>query len=252
MNDCQAIGPLLGGHVDGELGAEARELVAAHLSSCARCRDAEAVQRQTRALVRAHATDLRETAPAPLRAAVAGRPVPVQAPVPRRSAPWRWVPLPAAAALVIAITGVVAIGALAPRGSVLAAQLTMDHLKCALITHDRPHQQPEVASAEWRQRRGWEVTVPASAPDGQLEFVALRRCLYSDGEVAHLIYRAGRDGRPVSLFVMPRARHSAPGLAIMGHDTVTWSANGRTYAVVGDLPAADFQRAVAYLQAHVR
>jgi len=38
----------------------------------------------------------------------------------------------------------------------------------------------------------------------------------------------------------------------MGHDTVTWAANGRTYAVVGALPAADLQRAVAYLRDRVR
>jgi anti-sigma factor RsiW len=252
MTDCHRLAPLLAGYVDGELGADERQLVAAHLASCAECRHAEAVQRRMRAMVRARADSLREAAPPQLRTAVARRQVPVQATASRRVAPWRWVPLPAAAALVIAAAGVVAVGALAPRGSVLAAQLTLDHLKCALITHDTPHEQPDVASAEWRQRRGWDVAVPPSSPDGQIEFIALRRCLYSDGEAAHLIYQDRREDRPVSLFVLPRPRQGAPELAIMGHDTVTWSANGRTYVVVGALQAADLQRAVAYFHDRVR
>lgn len=252
MNDCQTIAPLLAGYADGQLGQDAREYVGAHLASCAACREAEAVQQQARTLVRAHATDLREVAPGQLRAAVTRRPAPVRAPVPRRVAPWRWVSLPAAAALLIAVTGVVAVGALAPRGSVLAAQLTLDHLKCALITHDRPQERPDIAAAEWKRRRGWDVAVPPSSPDGQIQFVALRRCLYSDGEVAHLVYEDRRAGRPVSLFVLPRARQGAPELAIMGHDTVTWSAGGRTYAVVSAVPAADLQRAVAYFHDRVR
>lgn len=252
MTECQTIATLLAGHIDGELQPDADRRAAAHLEACASCREIEAVQRQVRALLQAHAPALREPAPAPLRARVARRPAPVESSGPRRLAPWRWVPLPVAAALVVAITGVVAIGALAPAGSVLAAQLTLDHLKCVLITHDRTHEQPAEAAAQWRERRGWDVAVPPSSPDGELDFVALRRCLYSDGEAAHLIYQARRGGRPVSLFVMPRERQTAPEVDIMGHDTVTWSANGRTYAVVGDLPAADLQRAVAYLHAHVR
>ena len=252
MTECQTLAAQLAGFVDGELQPDAHHQAAAHLESCARCREAEAVQRQARALVQAHASGLREPAPAPLRAAVSRRPAPVQVPSPRWAAPWRWVPLPAAAALVIALTGVVAIGALAPRGSVLAAQLTLDHLKCALITRDRVHEPPDEAAARWRQRRGWDVAVPPSAPAGELDFVALRRCLYSDGEAAHLIYQSGPSGRPVSLFVMPRERQSVPEVDIMGHDTVTWAANGRTYAVVGALPAADLQRAVAYLRDRVR
>jgi anti-sigma factor RsiW len=252
MTDCHRLAPLLAGYVDGELGADDRQRVSAHLASCAECRNGEAVQRQMRTLVQARADSLRETAPLQLRAAVARHLVPARAAASRRAAPWRWVPLPAAAALVIAAAGVIAVGALAPRGSVLAAQLTLDHLKCALITQDTPHEGPEAASAEWRQRRGWDVVVPPSSPDGQIEFIALRRCLYSDGEAAHLIYQDRREGRLVSLFVLPRPRQGAPELAIMGHDTVTWSANGRTYVVVGALQAADLQRAVAYFHDRVR
>ena len=252
MTDCQIVAPLLAAYADAELEPEARQQVAAHLASCAACRDAETVQRQVRAVLRARVSSLREAAPASLRAAVERRPAPVQAPASRPLAVWRWVPLPAAAALLIALTGVVIVGALAPRGSVLAAQLTLDHLKCALITHDRSHERPDEAARSWRQRRGWDVGVPASSSDAGLEFVALRRCLYSDGEAAHLIYEDRRTGRPVSLFVLPHARQGAPELAIMGHDTVTWSANGRTYAVVGALPAADLHRAVGYLHDRVR
>jgi anti-sigma factor RsiW len=252
MTECDTIEAQLAGYVDDELSAAARQDVATHLSSCASCRGAEAIQRQVRAVIRAQSAGLREPAPAALRAAVSRRPVLVRSSASAWTAPWRWVPLPMAAALVIAVAGVVVIGALAPRGAVLAAQLTLDHLKCALITRDHPHEQPGAAAAQWSEHRGWDVVVPPSSPDGDLQFVELRRCLYSGGEAAHLVYETRSEGRSVSLFVLPRERQVVPEVEIMGHETVTWAANGRTYAVVGALPAADLQRVVAYLRDRVR
>jgi anti-sigma factor RsiW len=194
---------------------------------------------------------LREAAPESLRAAVTRREIVVPfVRRPDRKPVTRWMPLPAAAALVIALSGIVAVGALAPRGSALAAQLTVDHLKCKLLAGKDARPSPAAVAVEWEERRGWHIEVPPPSADDRLELVALRRCLFSDGEMAHLVYLQG--GRPVSVFILPHERQSAPEVEIMGHETVTWSRNGRTYAVVGDLPANELQRVAAYIQPRVR
>lgn len=251
MTDCGSFEPLVAGYVDGELGPADLGRVQVHLATCASCRSLAEAERQVREQLRAKAHLLREEAPASLRASLTRRQTVVPfARRPERSPAWRWIPLPAAAALVIALSGIVAIGALAPRGSALAAQLTVDHLKCKLLASKDARPEPSAVAAAWEAHRRWHIEVPPSAPDGHLELIALRRCLFSDGEMAHLVYL--KDGRAVSVFILPHERPSAPELEIMGHETVTWSRDGRTYAVVGDMPAADLQRVAAYIQPRVR
>ena len=71
---------------------------------------------------------------------------------------------------------------------------------------------------------------PASRAE-EMELVDVRRCVSADGHMAHLLYT--RQGRPVSLFVLPETVHREQLLEIMGHDTVVWSEVGRTYVLVG-------------------
>ena len=52
-----------------------------------------------------------------------------------------------------------------------------------------------------RDEFGWSVPIPAPAPRADVHLVAVRRCLYGEGVVAHVLYRV--EGEPVSLFVMP-------------------------------------------------
>ena len=251
MTECGYLEPFVAGYVDGQLDHEDGARLGQHLRACPACRALVAAERDVRHALRAHADELREPAPASLRAALTRRATVVPlVPRPRRTPVWQWIPLPAAAALLIAITGVIAVGALAPRGSALAAQLTVDHLKCMLLADKHQHPDAQTVAADWQARRGWAVEVPPSTQAERLELVALRRCLFTDGEMAHLVYL--QAGRPVSVFILRHARSSAPELAIMGHETVSWSRDGRTYAVVADLPAADLERVVAYVQPRVR
>jgi anti-sigma factor (TIGR02949 family) len=249
--DCNYFEPFVAGHVDGQLDQENGARLAQHLQACPACRSLVGAERDVRHALRTHADELREPAPAPLRAALTRRATVVPfVPRPRRTRPWQWIPLPAVAALLIALTGIIAVGALAPRGTALAAQLTVDHLKCILLADRHQHPDAHAVAADWQARRGWAVEVPPSSEAERLELIALRRCLFTDGELAHLVYM--QAGRPVSVFILPHARASSPELAIMGHEMVSWTRDGRTYAVVADLPAADLERVVAYVQPRVR
>jgi anti-sigma factor RsiW len=244
---CEDVLPLLAPYADDSLADTERARVAAHVLTCPACRAWVAMGRQTRELLRQRAADLRSTAPPSLRRRleqVRDRAVPSASRRPRWSL--RWVPLPAAAAIVLALLGVAAVGALAPHGTVLAAQLGLDHLKC-LILADRHHGADAASlAAGWYRDRGWAIQVPpSSAPDG-LELVALRRCLYVDGDMAHVVYERG--GRSVSLFILPRPREAGRELEIMGLGTVAWSRDGRTYALVGKAPLKELSALAAYMR----
>jgi anti-sigma factor RsiW len=250
---CREMAARVTSHVDGMLGPAEMAIADRHYASCARCASLLGAERATRALLRAEADSLREPAPPALRERVQrrGGVVPfASARVAARPPLWRRVPLAAAASILVALTGLVAGALLAPGGTLLAAQLTLDHLKCAWLTHGQAGPDAAAAAREWQERHGWDITVPPSSETPPLRLVGVRRCLFSDGSMAHLVY--DQAGRPVSLFVLPHGRQAPPETAIMGHETVTWSGNGRTYAVVADLARDDLARVSAFLQANVR
>jgi anti-sigma factor RsiW len=224
-----------------------RATVAEHVLTCPSCRSTMTSGRQVRQLLRERTTDLRSTAPADLRRRIevqVGRLAPMAVPGHRPRV--GWAPRSAAAALLLGLLGMIAAGTLAPRGTLLAAQLGFDHLKCLWLA-DRHHGADAVQLARgWQLERGWTIEVPPSSAADRLELVALRRCLYGDGEMAHLVYE--RDGRSVSLFILPRPRETAPEVEIMGLGAVAWSRDGRTYAVVGDVPLDELTQLAAYLR----
>lgn len=226
---CDAIEPLLAPWAEGRTGPDESARVEAHLLACRRCRtDAEA-GRAVHALLRERAASLRDHASDSLRAAVvpaASRIPPVAAS--RRVVP-RWAPLAAAAALVVAIVG----GAFSERGSLFAAQLALDHLKCVVLKHS--HYEGDVPQLEqaWQTSQGWHVEIPSGAGAG-LRLVALRQCLASHGQMAHVMY--DRAGRTLSLFILQDAARDTGELEIMGYSTATRTRDDRTYALVADVP----------------
>jgi anti-sigma factor RsiW len=248
---CREMAALVTPYVDATLGPAETALADHHFGACARCAALLGAERATRALLRNEAGALREPAPAALRDRVQARGAVVTF-APRAAARrplWRRLSLAAAASLLVALTGITAAGLLAPSGTLLAAQLTLDHLKCAWLTQGDQGPDAQSAAQEWRAHYGWDITVPPSAASPQLRLVGVRRCLFSHGAMAHLVYDHG--GQSVSLFILPKARPSAAEAAIMGHETVTWSRDGRTYAVVADLTCDDMARVGAFLQDHV-
>lgn len=241
--DCRQIEALLPPYVDGVDSGRERARVAAHLERCAACRAAAEAQTEVRQLLRARREVLGETPPAGLAAslrAAAG----AQATAGHPLIGWRGrlSALAAAAALVLAVTGVVwATG----RSSVLlAAQLTLDHIKCFIIDGDdhAGHFTAAGAEAAMAEQFGWSVPIPTPAARPDVHLVAVRRCLYGEGMVAHVLYRV--EGQPVSLFVMPDKQAAAADLAAFGRYTEVRSRAGVTYVMVAPAGLAGVAAAV--------
>lgn len=252
MPTSEHLNDLAGGYAEHTLEGTQLEDAVAHVNSCPACARDVAVQQQVRDSLRARAAVLREPVPATLESRVVellGRPtvVPFDRPAradARRPA-WRmrrFVPASLAAGLLLAVTA----GALAPSGSVLAAQLALDHLKCKLIAPVAPGSDARQLAERWQADRGWPVAVPGTAPDLGLQFVGLRNCLYHDGTLAHVMYDF--RGRRLSLFVMPHAHADPHALTVFGQRTVTWTKGDRAYAVVAPSEVGDLGGIAAYFR----
>ncbi len=230
---CEQFESLLPEWADRSLSAKAAPGLEGHLAECQACRSSATAQREIHDLLRTRGGDLRETAPASLRARLerpsTARVVPFSRSVVVRRPAWR---LPAAAALVLAILGA---SALAPGGTLLAAQLALDHLKCQWLAREADGQQPAALEQQWATAHGWSIDIPPSHPSEHVRLTGLRRCLFHGGSMAHVHYRHGDT--PISLFILRGPREAASSLAIMGQQTVSWSDATHTYALVG--PMAD-------------
>jgi anti-sigma factor RsiW len=224
-------------YVDGELASAERAAIDRHLETCVACREAIDGERRGRALLVACRFRLRACAPGSRRDR--GR---------RR---WRRLPL----AATLALAGVVALGyGLVSRDSTaIAAQLTLDHLKCVRLvsgqavpgrTADGESHAAErlaAATAAWERTYGWRVTLPSERAHEQgFEFVTLRRCLHGQGYVAHALYRRG--DHLLSLFVFPTSVQASGLLEIMGERASVWSNGAHTYAVIGTKGAAEIDQ----------
>ncbi|MGE0123417.1 MAG: zf-HC2 domain-containing protein [Vicinamibacterales bacterium] len=219
---------LLPPYVDGEASAADRARVVAHLERCAECRAAAEAQQQVRDLLQARRGTLGARPPATLaasvRAAAGAGPSPVLGWRGRLSA------MAAAAALVLAVGGVMWATGRSP--VLLAAQLTLDHIKCFIIDgddHAHPFT-PAGAEAAMTEQFGWSVPIPAPPARPDVHLVAVRRCLYGEGMVAHVLYRVA--GQPVSLFVMPDSQAAAAEFSAFGRHAEVRSQGGVTYVLV--------------------
>lgn len=265
MDKCRDIELWLAPYVDGEAPPGTRASVEAHLGECRSCRERVEKECTARAVVTARRPGLRACAPAQLRARCAAQRAAARATSgaahgTRRVAgerqltrgAWHVIPLSVAATLVLAVGGLFLYSAL-NQAEALAAQLAVDHVKCAKFPSDR--QDPAAAARQWAAANGWTVQVPASAPDRQLEFISLRRCLVTEGRTAHLMYKW--RGEPLSVYVVPEALRDGPGqhtIDRLGHEAIMWSANDRTYVVLarGQPPEQEIKPVVGYMKAHVR
>ncbi len=246
MPSCREIDPLFAPYIDGEATADQRAMVDAHLKACPKCRHQTALQSAVRESVRTKLC--RPFAPEELRTRC------------RAAARARWImmgpfgttrstlaSLALAAALVFVVGGVLlyALTGLSP--AVLAAQLTLDHVKCFAV-HDADAPVDVRASEEQYAREyGADVHLPRAAVAG-LRLVGMRRCFCGEGAAAHAMYRL--HGRPVSLYVIPDASRERASTDVFGHDAVIWSTDNVTYVLLGKEPraalealAADMERA---------
>ena len=234
MPSCRDIDPLFAPFIDGEATAEQRAAVEAHLRACPKCRHQTALQSAVRDSVRTKLC--RPCAPDELRARC-------RAAARAGMGPFGTVrstiaSLAVAAALVFIVGGVLlyALTGLSP--TVLAAQLTLDHVKCfAVHDTDTP---VDVRSSEEQYARdhGGEIHLPRLQFAG-LQLVGMRQCFCGEGVAAHAMYRL--QGRPLSLYVIPDAHRERASTGAFGHDAVIWSKGNVTYVLVSDEPRATLE-----------
>jgi anti-sigma factor RsiW len=249
MPKCKEIEPLFAAYVDDEAAPADRTVVSAHLQACPPCRDRVASERAARDVLRARGVGLRPCASEALRTRCAAhRPAAVSGGLLGRRT---WMPLSAAAVLVLAAAGVFIFG-VGEGVEAFATQLAADHIACFQFPPDRTVE-AAVLERNWSSAQGWPLRVPPSSGDQQLELLGARRCRSSAGRVAHVMYRW--RGQPLSMFVLNSRVDAAPEAASqfdsidkLGAQTVIWSKRGRTYALVARAPTPDLLHVAGYIR----
>jgi len=169
-----------------------------------------------------------------------------------RAARWRGrlAPLALAAGVVLVVGGASLYELTLRSTRVMAAELTADHMKCfAMNAVLGTRQAAGVVESSMATRFGWHPQLPDADRLG-LQLVGARPCLYGEGRVAHIMYR--HDGRPVSLFMLPRSTRPEEVLEVMGHEAAIWSSHDRTFVLIAEEPRPDVQRMAALMRASVR
>lgn len=230
---CNDIAPLLAALAEAHEGSQPDPRAERHLAECGACQRSLRVQRDMHGLLRARAASLQGRAPDALRGRLAAQ-LAARTPVARRWAPFR---MPVAATVLLALTGVLTYGLTGASSTVLAAQLALDHLKCATLVSADTAVNPVQAVKEWAQRYEWTPRVPSPSPARKASLVGVRRCLYGHGHLAHLLYEI--DGHTVSVFVMPRNDYPADAAParhdFLGQHAEVWADGDQSFAVVGDV-----------------
>ena len=251
MSDCRSIDALVTPYVDGDIAASDRRIVESHMLTCPPCRTRVGRECAVRAAFAAHRAALHaECAPHALHArcaAVCREARPVDAPAAPR---WRarLAPFAAAAALVL-VVGAAFIYPLTARSTrVMAAELAVDHMKCALLNSalGTSHSVTDVEQA-LASDFGWEAHLPEQPERAGLKLIGERTCLYGEGRVAHVMYR--HEGRHVSVFMLPDDVRREEVVSVLGHRAAIWSVGGRTFVLVGREPHEELQRMASFVRA---
>jgi anti-sigma factor RsiW len=256
MPNCPSIDPLVTPYIDGELPDAGRRAVEEHLRVCPPCHVRVAAEQAVHALLRTRRSALcKSQAPDALHATCAGlarrtpRVADTAAPFGPVSA-WRGrlAPYALAASLVLVVGGAFVYQATDRSARVLAAELTADHLKCfAMNSALGTHQLPAAVESSMAAGFDWRMHLPDDPARAGLELVGSRPCLYAEGKVAHIMYR--HQGRPVSLFMLPKTARTQELVEVLGHEAAIWCVGNRTFVLVAREPRPEVERMVSFVQA---
>jgi len=205
-------------YADGELDDAAA--LEQHLRDCAACANAVVAEMQLRHAVR----DAARMMPADA----------VRARVRRRlfGSPHTWAWIAAAAAAAFIVGGILA--------SALTSSRELADLHATILASANP---VDVISTDRHTVKPWfEGKLPFSFTVPELAGTPFRiiggRVAYAHGQpVAYVMI--GKGGHKLSLFV---AQTALPARGMRGFESVTWRANGLTYALVGDVPRSDLEQ----------
>ena len=254
---CDRIDPLVTPFIDGELPDADRRVVEAHLRGCPPCHSRIEAERAVHELIRARGPALSTLeAPDTLHATCwelarsAPRSVGAAPHAMARPAGWaqRLTPYALAASLVLVVGGAFVYQATAMSARVLAAELTADHLKCFALNRVLGMQQaPAAVESAMATGIDWQMRLPENPARAGLDLVGSRLCLYGEGHVAHIMYR--HEGRPVSLFMLPKSARTDELVDVLGHQAAIWCVGNRTFVLVAREPRRDVERMVSFVQA---
>lgn len=267
MSKCTSIDPLVTPYVDGEVSAGERTLVDEHLHRCPPCDSRVAAESAVRDLMRARKMGLAvERASASLHVRCtelanrsggaarwrpgASRSSPVRAIRAWWNAPWRVraAPLALAASLVLLVGGAFLYLATQYSTRLLAAELCADHLTCfAANSLLRTQQAPAAVESSMLSAFGWRLHLPEQFDASGLELVGARRCLYGEGKVAHLMYRD--QGRPVSIYMLPKSVRPEEVIDLLGHEVAIWSRGDRSFVLIIRGSRAEVQQMASVVKA---
>jgi anti-sigma factor RsiW len=239
MSDCRRITERLTSYVDGLLEPDHHVEVERHLQGCRSCRVNADGERSAQAVVRQHASRLRDEPLPPGLKSRCESIVRERAAAGARVPGWPRTLVPTVLSVILLVFTASAIFSLATRQSdaVLAAQLTADHSKCFKMFVDSDSaMSAEEAEHFLSEQYGWKIHVPPSSNGVQL--LGVRRCLYADGLIPHVMYRA--NGEDLSLFVLKGVTRHATDLVTFGHRSQIWTKGNTTFVLVS--PSADASR----------
>jgi anti-sigma factor RsiW len=239
MSSCREIDPLVTPYVDGETTAAERALMDAHLAACPPCRqrmEAEATVRQT-----LRARGCQPCAPEQL----LHRCRKATTPIGRLTCSYSSTSLSIFAAAVLMAGGVSAYGLTRMSPTVLAAQLTLDHVKCFAAHPSTLPVDARATEDQFARDNGWRLHVPMAPDADGLQLVGVRRCFCAEGPAVHVMYRHG--GEPLSLYVLPHVTRAAATADIFGKNALIWSDHDMTFVLLGDESPAEMRQLAADL-----
>jgi anti-sigma factor RsiW len=242
MPSCREIDPLFAPYVDGAATPDQRAMVDAHLRACPKCRHHTALQTAMRNTVRTRLC--RPCAPDALRmrcVAAAHRGAGPFATTPRTFAT-----LSIAALVFLTLGGVLMYSLTGLSPTVLAAQLTLDHVACFAVHDSNATVDARASEERYARDYGRRIRLPQPAAAG-LQLVGVRRCYCGEGAAAHVMYRL--NGRPVSLYMIHDANESRATSDVFGHDAVMWSKQGTTYVLVSREDRATLEQLASAMDA---
>jgi anti-sigma factor (TIGR02949 family) len=256
MPNCWSIDQLITPYVDGELAPADRQTVEQHTRACTPCRARVATEQAVRDLVRACKPALTAPAAPPelrARCAAVGRTPGVPRVAGLFAGPWRarLGPLALAATLAVIVGGAFLYPLTEPSTRVMAAELTIDHMKCFLLnaalgTHDTEAAVTGALADDF----DWQAQLPGQPGQAGLELVGERTCLYGKGRIAHVMYR--HEGRAVSVFMLPDDVRQDGIVSIFGHNAAIWTVGHRTFVLVAREPREEIERMASFVRASLR
>ena len=246
MSDCRRTTERLASYTDDALPPVERADVERHLDKCPPCRTAAAHEQGGRTLLRERAGQLKAE---PLPPGLRTRCEAIAREHGGRARSWRTGFVPGlVTALLILLGGVAGLSIATHRSdTVLAAQLTADHMKCFRVfaRPDSPSVDARDVEERLENQYGWDVHVPPSSPADGVELIGAPRCLYADGAIPHVMYRV--HGQDVSLYMLEGVQRPPAEVMALGHHSRIWTRGATTYVMISSAPPQDFARAARYV-----